>query len=90
MRFIIQVFFNNNTQHNFFVEADEMAQVEDLLLEYQENRDSFIFSGSKEQPCIFNSDHVLLVVASEVKEIQEEVPVICDAETCCSKESLCH
>lgn len=83
MKFLVQVFFTNNTQHNYFVEADEIEQIEDLLLVYQENMQSFIFAGTKSQPCIFNAEHVLLIVASETKELQEEVPTLCcEGEKC--------
>ena len=80
---MIQVFFSNNTQHNFIVEADDMENIEDLLLEYRDDRNGLVFAGSKEQPCLFNNEHVILVVASATKEAEEEVATLCcEGEIC--------
>lgn len=86
MKFCIQVFFTNGTNHNFLIERDDMEEIEDMLISYRDDKHDLVFAGSEEQPCLFNPQNVLLIVASPTVEVkEEEVETICCSEERCQK-----
>lgn len=85
MKFCIQIFFTSGQSHTYFMDYEDLEEVDEYLFSLREDKHDLVYVGNGTQSFLINKKNVILFAASEAKELPDSDQV----ETICCKEGKC-